>query len=291
VEPLEISHQEINLSRSPARGGRAAVGGGPAMADILPGPARPSPRAGRFPGVWTPRRVRLAAGRRAIRGLRELARRADGLSRRVDPWASLDEAEARAIVLNERDPDAFEDAGRRQAERLLPLLTPDAVVMDLGCGIGRVARHVAPHCRTLWAVDVSPAMLRLARARLAGAGDVRLARCTGTAVPAVATGTVDLAYSILTLQHVEREDAFLLLREIVRVLRPGGAAYLTFPNLLADGYLAAFVRYAETGEVRNPVRARFYTPAEAVRVVGAAGLRVQEVEDGAEIAVTCLRQG
>ena len=70
---------------------------------------------------------------------------------------------------------------------------------------------------------------------------MRFARCDGTSVPAVPDDAVDVAYSLLTLQHVEREDAFALLRELRRVVRPGGRLYLTFPNLLSDTYLDAFV--------------------------------------------------
>jgi hypothetical protein len=90
-------------------------------------------------------------------------------------------------------------------------------------------------------------------------------------------------YSVLVLQHVEREDAFCMLRDVRRVLRPGGVAYLTFPNILDDGYLSAFVQYAETGEVANVARARFYTPAEVERLVTAAGFVEVSVAEGPDI--------
>ena len=43
-------------------------------------------------------------------------------------------------------------------------------------------------------------------------------------MPAVPDDAVDVAYSLLTLQHLEREDAFALLRDLRRVVRPGAAA-------------------------------------------------------------------
>jgi SAM-dependent methyltransferase len=100
---------------------------------------------------------------------------------------------------------------------------------------------------------------------------------------------MDLVYSVLVLQHVAREDAFCMLRDVRRVLRPGGTAYLTFPNILDDGYLAAFVQYAESGEVANPARARFYTPAEVGRVVGAAGFADVSVIEGPDIVAVAPR--
>jgi predicted TPR repeat methyltransferase len=33
--------------------------------------------------------------------------------------------------------------------------------VDLGCGIVRVVRYVAPLCREIWAVDASQTMLRV----------------------------------------------------------------------------------------------------------------------------------
>ena len=202
-------------------------------------------------------------------------------------WRPRDDEEARRLILNTADPVAFERAGRADAERIGALFGRDDVVLDLGCGIGRVARYVAPGCRTLWAVDASDAMLASARERLGGLANVRFARCEGTAMPALPRNSVDVAYSLLTLQHVEREDAFALLRDLRRVLRPGGVAYLTFPNLLSDTYLAAFVEHVDRGDVANPTRARLYTPQEVERLLPAAGFPIESLDIGVELVVVC----
>lgn len=204
-------------------------------------------------------------------------------------WQPQTMSEAMDLVLNETDPDVFDAAGRVDAETLRPLISPSDTVLDLGCGVGRVALHVAPLCRTLWAVDASQTMLDLAAARLAAIPNVRFALSEGTAIPSLESESIDVAYSILTLQHVEREDAFLLLRELARVVRPGGTLFVTFPNLLSDRYLAGLIVYAERGEVSNPARARFYTPEEVARVVPAAGFEIERLEAEVEIRATCRR--
>ncbi|HEX9994188.1 MAG TPA: class I SAM-dependent methyltransferase [Acidimicrobiales bacterium] len=207
-------------------------------------------------------------------------------------WSPTDETQARALILNETDPEVFESSGKRQAEEVIrPLLRDGSVdvVLDLGCGIGRVARYVAPMCRQLWAVDASDEMLAHAARRLSGLGNVRVARCTGTTMPDVPDREVDVAYSVLTLQHLEREDAFLLLRELHRVVRPGGTVFLTFPNLLSATYLDCFVTYATTGEVANRARARLYTPQEVGAVLPAAGLTIERMVEGTEIEVVARR--
>jgi len=39
--------------------------------------------------------------------------------------------------------------GRSTAECVLPYISPDSLVLEIACGIGRVSRFVAPHCRYL----------------------------------------------------------------------------------------------------------------------------------------------
>lgn len=219
--------------------------------------------------------------------LSEDLRRRLGGARYAGLWMPRSEEQARRYILNDPDPEAFDRSGAEAAERLAPHLAADAIALDLGCGIGRVALHVAPRCRVLWAVDASPLMLRYARRRLADQGNVLYARSRGTSVPDVPSESVDLVYSLLTLQHVEREDAYLLMREIRRVLRPDGVAYLTFPNLLSDTYLDAFTAYARDGLSGRRARARFYTPQEVARVLPAAGLTISAMEEGTEIVAVC----
>jgi ubiquinone/menaquinone biosynthesis C-methylase UbiE len=204
-----------------------------------------------------------------------------------DRWGSVEEAAAMETIFNTDDSVEFERSGQETAESLATMFEPTATVMDVGCGIGRVARYIAPRCAKVWAVDASPLMLTMARNRLSKFPNIEYAQCFGTAIPSILDGSVDMAYSLLVLQHLEREDAFLLLREIRRILRPGGTALFTFPNLLSEEYLEGFITYAETGEVSNPVRARIYTPQEADRILTAAGFDVLERSDDVEIGRRC----
>lgn len=206
-------------------------------------------------------------------------------------WSPDDQRAARGLILNEEDEAVFERTGREDAERLAAHADGAATVLDYGCGIGRVALHMAPRYGRLWAVDASPAMLAMAAERLAGRPSVRLSRSTGTGIPEVPSESVDFVYSLLVLQHVEREDAFAILREFHRVLRPGGRAYLTYPNLLSDAYLRAFLDYVETGQAANPARARMYTPQEVERLVVAAGFTVDALDGDENIGVLLTRPG
>lgn len=58
--------------------------------------------------------------------------------------------------------------------------------------------------------------------------------------------TFDFVYSILTLQHMKKEDAYVTLSEIYRVLKPGGRAIFSFPNFLSDEYFKGYLKTVKT---------------------------------------------
>jgi ubiquinone/menaquinone biosynthesis C-methylase UbiE len=204
-------------------------------------------------------------------------------------WRPPDVSSAREAILSYDDAERFEFTGKQEAERILPHAGEDATVADIGCGIGRIALYMAPHCSTLWAVDVSDEMLSMARQRLADQPNVFYARCVDTRVPDIPSGSVDLAYSIIVLQHLEREDAFLLLEDIVRMLRRGGKAFITWPNITDPEYLESFVTYAHNGEAGHLSRARMYSTTELSVLLPRAGFRDVEVHDAPNIVTICTR--
>lgn len=206
-------------------------------------------------------------------------------------WSPSTDVESMMSIFNTDDLESFERGGRQDAERIASYIGPASVVLDLGCGSGRVGKHLAPKCGRLWEVDASARMLEIASQRLAGLDNVSFARCHDTRIPDVPNGSVDCVFSFLVLQHLEREDAFLLLKEVRRIIKPDGVVLLTFPNLLSDVYLDSFVRDATMGGLANPVRARIYTPQEVERLLPAAGFSVDELTAETEIRAVCRPVG
>ena len=197
-----------------------------------------------------------------------------------DYKAAWNEAAAKGAVdavLTGSSEDFFEYAGRRDAEVVARYLPADAAVLDVGCGVGRVERYLAPRVRELWAIDVSAEMLRLARERLAGVSNVHLREVGNREfLASFEDRRFDVVLSFLVLQHLEREDAFLYLRDACRVLVLGGALVTQFPNLLSAAYARVFVDGAAVAD-RSPGRVRAYTEAEARRVLELAGFEIEEV--------------
>jgi ArsR family transcriptional regulator len=104
--------------------------------------------------------------------------------------------------------------------QLLPaMLDPEVEVGDLGCGSGRLAATIAPYARSVVAVDSSPEMLGVARARLASFDNVQIVQGRIEELP-LASASLDLALVVHLLHHVA--DPSAALAEVARVLRPGG---------------------------------------------------------------------
>lgn len=106
---------------------------------------------------------------------------------------------------------------------LLGLIDPGLTVADLGCGTGAVAEALAPFVSHLYAVDGSRAMLDAAQVRLEAATNVELRRGELEQLP-LEDGSLDAATLILVLHHLS--DPACVLKEVARVLRPGGRLLL-----------------------------------------------------------------
>lgn len=133
------------------------------------------------------------------------------------------------------------------------------LLLDCGCGTGGNLALLAPYGRAL-GFDLSDGGLSMARAdgRVVAKADI-------TQSPFLAD-SVDVATSFDVLQCVP--DDLSALREMARVVRPGGRVVLT---------LAALdVLSGDHGEVWGEVRR--YTPARARALVEQAGLEVVRVQ-------------
>lgn len=114
-----------------------------------------------------------------------------------------------------------------QVAFLRPLLSPDAVFIEVGCGDAAVTKAVAAHVREAVGIDVTSALVDQAGAP----ANFRFMRTDGTSL-ALADGTADLVYSNQLMEHLHPDDARQQLGEIIRVLRPGGRYVCSTPNRL-----------------------------------------------------------
>jgi SAM-dependent methyltransferase len=106
-----------------------------------------------------------------------------------------------------------------------PAPAPQADVLDLGCGIGRLAIAMAPRCRSVLGLDVSAGMVAEARRRCASYPAIRIESTPGTDLDALPAHGFDLILAVDSMPYLVQvgPDALAThVRGAARVLRPGG---------------------------------------------------------------------
>lgn len=155
-------------------------------------------------------------------------------------------------------------------------------VLEIGCGAGGDLARFARAGAIVTGIDLSPRSLALTRRRFELAGleaDLRVADAEALPFP---DGSFDLVYSWGVLHHTP--DTPRAVREVGRVLVPGGRACVMLYHRRSLFALGAWVRYALlrgrpwesvaavlAGHVESP-GTKAYTVAESRRLFAQAGL-------------------
>jgi SAM-dependent methyltransferase len=156
-------------------------------------------------------------------------------------------------------------------------LAPTDRILELGCGVGRIGRELAPHCTHWIGVDISENMIAHARERLGHLGNTEFHQLERTSLEAVADASLTKAYSVAVLCHMDKEDLYLYLQELHRTVRPGGLIYVETWNLAHPigwkrwEYEVTHWRRADQKQRKDVARNQFCTPDEFQLYVHHAG--------------------
>lgn len=157
------------------------------------------------------------------------------------------------------------EATTRETLRRLPM-TAVSRVLDVGCGTGDLLRRLRAKYpdAVLAGLDPVPEMLALARSKLSGKEDLQTGYADALAWSA---GKFDVVVSCNMFHYISH--AVEALREMGRVLRPGGALVLTD---WCDDYLACRVCNLYL-RLTNRAFYKTYRQAECLALLHAAGYR------------------
>ncbi len=104
--------------------------------------------------------------------------------------------------------------------------------LEIGCGPGRLMRPMARHFSEIHGIDISDEMVCRAERNLAATPNAYPQHATGSDLSAFPGGHFDFVYSYAVFQHIPSGDVvFGYLREVARVLKPGGVAHLQLNGL------------------------------------------------------------
>lgn len=202
--------------------------------------------------------------------------------------ASVGKQEAEAIRVHSRQAEEFAARyrvcraepfsscfaySRHRLEEWLESLLPSPAVgrrlLDVGCGTGHHLVHFVARGFEVTGIDGSAEMLRYARSGMPGA---TLQRAAVEALP-FAAESFDVVVSIEVLRYLS--EPMRCLRELARVLRPGGVCLVTAaPRLNLNGYWA-INRLATVVPLPRMVRLKQYFTTSRM-------LRKQLIEAGFE---------
>ncbi|HEY8301044.1 MAG TPA: class I SAM-dependent methyltransferase [Jatrophihabitans sp.] len=168
-------------------------------------------------------------------------------------------------------------------------LTPgEERALDFGCGAGRLTIALADHVAEPVGVDIAEPMLAKAR-ELDATGRCRFVRNDSTNLAQFDGASFDVVMSSLVLQHLPPPLARGYLRELVRVLRPGGALVVqlaTRPDRSLRGLLVRLlplraVRFLQKRILRYPAPMDMHpmTRAEFESTVTSGGGRLIDAVD------------
>lgn len=156
----------------------------------------------------------------------------------------------REYILPKRTIKQFIEEGRKEATKISEHIENGSLVIDYGCGIGRITIPMMKYAKRVVGLDISEKFINLAQK---GAGEYHLVDDFKEWEAAT------FVYSISVIQHNPPEERKKIVNHIYRLLKKGGQFFANFPK--------AGKVYRESSFVH------VFTEQELVDLIGDAGFK------------------
>jgi SAM-dependent methyltransferase len=160
----------------------------------------------------------------------------------------------------------------------------ETFIVDVGCGIGRLARHlVSQDIRGYLGLDVIQPILAEAAATVGSDERFRFEIAVDCQIP-LEEAIADVAVGFSVITHLIDEEIFDYFCQSRRVLASGGVAIFSFFDFLKESHLQIFFKHAAVHRHGHGDILKFNTKEVLTRFANEAGFsEVNFVEGGADI--------
>lgn len=162
-------------------------------------------------------------------------------------------------------------------DELAARIDPEWRVLEIGCGVGRLSRKIAPKVRELVCSDACQIMVKEAASYLAGFDNVQVLQSKGYWLENLADDSFDAVYAHAVFCFFDVYPAMAMLDAIHRVLCPGGTSFIGFWTIDRPDWAEGMVQRARRSRIRGSFGGRAlrrYTEPQIKAMCETVGLRV-----------------
>lgn len=172
-------------------------------------------------------------------------------------WDQLAEnySDAKLFVAGYEDEAKFELTANHTVDVLERYagIQPSDIVLEIGCGVGRVGKVIGSRVARWIGTDISGNMLAYAARRLKGITNVELKELSMVGLKEIPDQSVTLVYCTVVFMHLLEWDRYRYVEESFRVLKNGGRCFFDNVDIASNhGWEVFMAGYAYPAKARPP---------------------------------------